>query len=862
MIERVMSLLNFGLYGAVFTRPILKNNEGIDDTKLEHDFTSCNGQEAIREKVSRQPDLKKAVEGALKASCEAVEDRFKRKTTLKGEPIRIAPQCTEEEILSFVEGLRKIHVALPNLIRTSPKGLSDPAILPYIQSFVDSDHCKRRTYIIQFRKECWTKAAKAALDKGENPDDLPDNACNTCPFQCSRPNIPLSIFATIPDIPSPMPSLVNSEDSDYLSLEEALTHISNGTRIDEEHLPPPEKSDKNRTWKVPPTGKNGQELKKSAILCLDKIRCLLRCYFCGKSRIVCTPSRPQNKNDVNLLREFIVEHAADTYKCGDDLTEDAKNFGLHTMYIPYTRLTSNSTRFQCSHLLEELVYKFQEGQDLCYVCGTNGVQKSAEDSNKPLCPPCREKGWKDCKFQEEKNDKVTDAANKKGAKRDFLTLFGTQCQQGQAETQPPAQNLPSVPSTQVLPDPLIKDFRNVVGATNFLHIKVHPHVKDHQLKTIIQTLKGLTTAQARKEFLETQQIFELSISPTLAGTYNDILPDGFCYFCTDVCAYFNKRTLKLNQPDDRALFKKYYQEIWPEKMGERLNDALVEERVNEDGSKFETVKSYIQAVISCLDSYPKGKCTSFPLPERLWGGTSQFMLQYSSALLEVNQEGVLPHIAYWNKKDRNEFMHLNYLIGPSAQISGDGTSKHFTSCLKFSFQEMRAGFSIQHSDDSINNILNFTFDGSHYYHTSSQVTTGFMTDNLMDGWNQYTTEINNAIDSTTPTQPILSVVVGTRGGQTRVSTMAAGKLATLCFSVDNSSASRADFSQQSFSHLKCNAPFEKIIYEHGRLARTAYQTMTSSKRAKSQKDQTQQRLPFLGIIDTFQTSSTSKSPSS
>ena len=125
MIERVMSILNFGLYGAVFTRPMLKNKEGKEDTKLEHDFTSCNSQEVIRDKVSRQPDLKDAVQGAMKASCGAVEGRLERKTTWKGQRIKIAKQCSEDEICSFLEGLGKIDVTLPNLIRTSPKGLSD-----------------------------------------------------------------------------------------------------------------------------------------------------------------------------------------------------------------------------------------------------------------------------------------------------------------------------------------------------------------------------------------------------------------------------------------------------------------------------------------------------------------------------------------------------------------------------------------------------------------------------------------------------------------------------------------------------------------------------------------------------------------
>lgn len=138
---------------------------------------------------------------------------------------------------------------------------------------------------------------------------------------------------------------------------------------------------------------------------------------------------------------------------------------------------------------------------------------------------------------------------------------------------------------------------------------------------------GIKTAHARKEFLETQEIFQLSISPNLKGTYTGIIPDGFCYFCVDVCAYFNKRTLKLDEPEDRTLFKKYYEEIWPEKMGERMNDDLIEECLSEDGSKLKTVQCYMRAVLSCLDLYPEGKWENgLRLPRNLWGGTSQFIL--------------------------------------------------------------------------------------------------------------------------------------------------------------------------------------------------------------------------------------------
>jgi hypothetical protein len=276
-------------------------------------------------------------------------------------------------------------------------------------------------------------------------------------------------------------------------------------------------------------------------------------------------------------------------------------------------------------------------------------------------------------------------------------------------------------------------------------------------------------------------------------------------------------------------------------------------------------------VLSYVDSYPQGKWErGLILPKRLWGGNSQFILHYSSVLLGANVEGVVPHIAYWEKKNLTEFMHLLYLIGPSAKTSGHGTSKHFTSCHTFSFRQMRAAFSVKNSDDSINNILNVTYDGSHYFPSSIDVTADFMTETLNKAWDLLTAEINRAIHI--PTQPILSVVVGTRVGQTRGSTIASGKLSSLSFSVDNSSASRADFSQQSFSHLDCNVPpFVGIINAHA--AQAAYQTSFSSASKRSRTGQTHSSTithhfsplqptsaPFIGIINHYQTTSASKPP--
>lgn len=168
-----------------------------------------------------------------------------------------------------------------------------------------------------------------------------------------------------------------------------------------------------------------------------------------------------------------------------------------------------------------------------------------------------------------------------------------------------------------------------------------------------------------------------------------------------------------------------------------------------------------------------------------------------------------------------------------------------------------------------NNILNCTYDGSHYFPSSEEITAHLMTENLIKGWDNFTTEVDTAIadisrcQSETPSQPasILSVVVGTRAGQTKCSTIAAGKISSLCFSVDNSSASRADFSQQSFSHLECNVPpFVGIIHKHSVQGKNALNTMSNSKRSRpninkapsSTSTAVNNQPPFVGIIDAYQ----------
>lgn len=437
LVERCMSILNLALAGAVFSRPKLKDEKNQDCQVYEAQIKASDSQKDLRERVAKHIGLKESVQRCYHDLAVALEDRFRR-FKFKGRSIEIAPKSTNEDYNIFFNALSKIDATLPDIIKE--KGLSDKRVPGLMQAFKDSDHCHSRTYTLQFSKTCWKTVAQQAIDRGEDPDNLPDDACNHCPFGCLRPNIPLSTFATIPWICSPLKASSSDPESDYLPYHQASQAISDNFRKDEENLPVVLNNDPLKSWSVAPINVRGELFTKTNIQAKEKLRGVIRCSECGKPRAVFTTAGITCGTSSYLkLSNFLELAFQSSFKCGDDLTQAALDFGIEKSYIPYTRLQVGvGISFSCSAVIEEVLYNFGRYQSCCYVCGTDDTVSVEKSANKPLCPDCSGKGWPLSLFKATKTNKLDDSQRKRTEKVDNRIFFGT------------------LPQKKHIPDPLLK----------------------------------------------------------------------------------------------------------------------------------------------------------------------------------------------------------------------------------------------------------------------------------------------------------------------------------------------------------------------------------------------------------------------
>lgn len=431
-IERCMSILNHALVGAVITRPYLTNTRNEKDLVLEQQFSSCSTQHEIRDKAARNPDFKDSCVVCFEELSKTVEARFVRKATFKGEAIGVVEQATISEHEFFLTSLGRIDQSLPIIIRTSSKGLSDSQIPALMKPFLDSDHVIKRTYSIQFWKKCWHLAANKAIENGEDPNNLEADACKDCPWGCTRPKIPLSDFASLCTVIAPQKqSLTVAGDLDtpvYLSYDEAKEAIANGSRKDIEQLPKKMSSAQVIQWKVVPLNAAGNIMSKHQILAKDRVRGCFRCTKCGKPRGIYTIKVFPTNGHVHVNLEEFLALVGRLNHCGYDLTESAKNFGITDDFLPYTRLTSGNIALTCSHKVEDVLYAFDQCQNICNVCGSSGVILAEGNSKKPLCELCKNRGWPEESFKSEQRDCHSQAIQQKASKVDKRKTAGSKQQ--------------------------------------------------------------------------------------------------------------------------------------------------------------------------------------------------------------------------------------------------------------------------------------------------------------------------------------------------------------------------------------------------------------------------------------------------
>ena len=376
----------------------------------------------------------------------------------------------------------------------------------------------------------------------------------------------------------------------------------------------------------------------------------------------------------------------------------------------------------------------------------------------------------------------------------------------------------------------------------------------------------MSTSAERLAYLESTKMFSIFIKKSLQGPYNGNAPDGFCQYTSSAATYFG-RTINLVNEEDKELFRNFYTEILPNLIGpERMDRKMMND--NNTVGRPHTMRLLLQAVLNALKDYPN------QLPEALWGGTT--FIENGSFLLGAIDERTTCHVAYWStnpfdKKGSAGLNQLEHLIGPTASVGNEGsTEKYFDGRFIFSINNVRGGCT--------DKMRNLTFDKNHYFpcsHNKRELSADFLLDQTQIAWNDWfrQQEMYFNTDATTAVIPSIRGVetkstsvsrnvpdcthkveinddvthdaIGTiapvpvsvekRSHNTKLSgysfnstsntssvvgAIAGGKfnsaLKVMAFHTENASVAIAEFSEQSFSELKCNdieysAPFSRIL---------------------------------------------------
>lgn len=161
-----------------------------------------------------------------------------------------------------------------------------------------------------------------------------------------------------------------------------------------------------------------------------------------------------------------------------------------------------------------------------------------------------------------------------------------------------------------------------------------------RMRTFTDSLNACNTREERRQELHKSGLFFCYIDKSVTeGQYSKILPDGFCFYGVEASAYYG-RPLLLNIQEDRELFKKFYTDVLPKRLGQnKLNVQRLSDNNISYGNKLSTVLEY-------LENYPSvPNPREFPLPRDYWGGSNE-ILSYSYTLGEPTAaEPKDPHIA-------------------------------------------------------------------------------------------------------------------------------------------------------------------------------------------------------------------------
>jgi hypothetical protein len=280
-VERVMSVLNLGLYSMCFSRlrmhPVNDDNDEYDDELnteasseyLEQKWRTSGSMAALRERLQDNVDFHNAAKKSIGGACEEMTKRFLN-LTWTDRNIERGYIASDTELKEFVEILNSFDPSLGEYstsnysksdVFSSSKMKDMYAKKDSMNDFIES-HCLKSSYLFQVKATCWSKTAKDEIAAGRGPNCYPGIVHPTCPFNCRRPMQPLSEFALSAFMPCPDKDPQDKGlQAPYMTYQLAKERITQGHKNSGDSFVPSLMAIETKSkWAVPPVNMKGHNL--------------------------------------------------------------------------------------------------------------------------------------------------------------------------------------------------------------------------------------------------------------------------------------------------------------------------------------------------------------------------------------------------------------------------------------------------------------------------------------------------------------------------------------------------------------------------------------------------------------------------
>ena len=277
-VERVMSVLNLGLYSMCFSRlkmlpPDIDDLGDADEASvaasselLEQKWRASGSTAVLRERLEENVDFLRAAQKSIGGACEDMMRRFLN-LTWTDRSIKRGYIAEDIEMKDFVSILNSFdpalgEFALPNSLKSdvfsSGKIKDMYSKKNSMNDFIET-HCFKSAYVFQVKAVCWMTTAKVEMEAGRDPNIYPGDIHPTCPFGCRRPSLPLSKFALTTFLPCPDKDISNkSADAPFLSYQCAKAKLIQGKKnAGDTFVPSLTIAEVKSKWAVPPVNTRG-----------------------------------------------------------------------------------------------------------------------------------------------------------------------------------------------------------------------------------------------------------------------------------------------------------------------------------------------------------------------------------------------------------------------------------------------------------------------------------------------------------------------------------------------------------------------------------------------------------------------------